>query len=335
MEYSNFTAKKDDDDRRLDKVVSKLFSSFPVSLLQKNIRNGFIRVNGKKSKADTRIHEGDVIGVAGVLLNPVNSPTKPLDSINTVNKHDIEVPVIFQNNQIIVYNKPYDLPVQKSDKDDFSLVEYSLLNHSSESSLSFKIGPLHRLDRKTTGLVIFSQSLEGARLFSAAIATHSTKKTYLAIVQGKANLPLNQTYTWEDYLKPLENEKNGFHLMEVSSDTDAKKAITELTLLASGQYNNLAVYLAYVNIKTGRKHQIRAQSSFHGLPLLGDTAYGGQKINEKQDFYLHAYRLEFTELGKDYESPFILEAPLNQNFIDMANKSSLKCLKGSQLGIIL
>ena len=88
-----------------------------------------------------------------------------------------------------------------------------------------------------------------------------------------------------------------------------------------GKINNTEYTLAKIQIETGRTHQIRAQAAFHNFPLLGDTAYGGIKLNEKQDFFLHAIKLEFpTDNPLNLPKTIITSIP--KQWIDFLNKTS-------------
>ena len=101
---------------------------------------------------------------------------------------------------------------------------------------------------------------------------------------------------WKTESEFFENE--GFHTVSVNSSDEGKFAHTEVEPVSYGVFNGKDVTLARVLITTGRTHQIRSQCAYHGFPLLGDTAYGGTKIDSKrfgQDFFLHAAELYFPK----------------------------------------
>ncbi|MCF0242158.1 MAG: RNA pseudouridine synthase, partial [Treponema sp.] len=111
-----------------------------------------------------------------------------------------------------------------------------------------------------------------------------------------------------------ENSDNRFHTVKVSKET-GKEAVTEIYPIKYSKFMGKDITLVQFFIKTGRTHQIRSQSAFHGYPLLGDTAYGGSKNTAlKQDFYLHAEKLEFP-----YDNPLELPTEIicksNHNFL--------------------
>lgn len=358
MDFVQFTASVDDDNRRIDRVIKKLFPDMPLSLVYKNIRSGFIRINGAKAKTESRIQKGDTVCVSAVLctrFHPRAEPvtdTKPVESPQTERataasflaptarastlhpdraapQYERPLQTVFCNEHILFINKPYGIPVQGAGKDGVSLdalVRSRYEESAHTASLSFRPGPLHRLDRNTTGLVAFSQSLRGAAMFSRAIKSRCITKTYLGIVCGT----LDTEQTWIDYLKDAPNAGAAFYTVRAAtsvsdtgtSDTNAKKAVTHAMPLSHGFYKERPVTLCRFVIETGRKHQIRFQSAHHGFHLVGDRAYKSPLVIEpafKREYFLHASALDFTSLIKD-ENPLslppTLSAPLDETFSD-------------------
>ena len=161
----------------------------------------------------------------------------------------------------------------------------SYLTDKLSLSLSFKPGPLHRLDKPSSGIVVFSTSLEGARLFSLLMRERKVKKTYLAVVEGK----IKTEEIWQDELVRDRETKKTYVSREKSCGS--KDAVTKVTPLATeGNYS-----LIKAEIATGRTHQIRAQSAEHGHPLAGDVKYGGSRNSQMSGFFLHAWKMEFLE----------------------------------------
>ncbi len=318
MDFKIFEAGSDDNGRRLDRVIRKFLRVDSLAQVYKCLRNGLIKVNGKKQKQDYRVCSGDRISIAAILIEesktsikPNNHQAKPLD----------ENLVLFRNQHLLFINKPYDLSVQQAESNQNALnlmvQDDYIFHHPVSESISFSTGPLHRLDRKTTGIICFSQSLEGARWFSDAIKSHEAKKTYLAVIQGR----LAKSEQWSEFIeKNTDSSQNkvvkkgaNFHTVSVSlEDKNGKLSLTDVEPLGYGTYKNTPVTLAKFVIHTGRTHQIRAVSSCHNHPLLGDTAYGGIKIKEDQDFYLHAWKLKLPE--NNLELPGELKCPVSDSF---------------------
>ena len=324
MDFTHFTAGKDDSERRLDRILRRFLNEENLSSIYKLLRKGLVKVNGKKADGNFRVSEGDDIQIADFLLSKTQFEGENSDKTA---KHAKQSPlskdiIIFKNESILILNKPYDIPVQPSaSSNGKSLAEivqsdYELTHKNT--SLAFRTGPLHRLDRKTTGLIAFSQNLDGAKWFSEKIKSHEIQKVYLAILEGN----LTQNAVWEDHIQKTESgkqetksgmrkvesgkwkteseffENEGFHTVSVNSSDEGKFAHTEVEPVSYGVFNGKDVTLARVLITTGRTHQIRSQCAYHGFSLLGDTAYGGTKIDSKklgQDFFLHAAELYFPK----------------------------------------
>ena len=177
MNFLEFEVTKNDENRRLDKVIRKFIPALSLSELFKAIRSGIIKVDNKKRKGEYKVLAGQKIQIADFLYSkkiesaPSHQNIPPIPAID-------EKSIILRNDDLLFVNKKYDLAVQESEKNTLSLakiVEFDYENvHKSEhlKSLSFKTGPLHRLDKKTTGLICFSQSLSGAQWFSNIIKEH-------------------------------------------------------------------------------------------------------------------------------------------------------------------
>ena len=319
MEFIRFETGKDDEGRRLDRIAKKLLSEENLSQLYKALGNGLIKVNEKKQKGEYRIQKGDEIKIASFLAeNAVPADKKNQEKITPLPEEWI----VLRTRELLFLNKPYDLPVQKSKAGERALnvlVQEDYDFQNIRKSLSFRTGPLHRLDRRTTGLIAFSQNLEGAQGFSKAIQEHRIKKTYLAIVEGA----LEQTETWTEKISRNEKDLNSskFHTVSVNSDSkNSKESNTTAIPIAYGKYKGIQVSLVKFIISTGRTHQIRATSAYHSHPLLGDTVYGARQISEKQNLFLHSYSLEFQE--NLFSLPKKIVCPLGENFVSVL-KSAL------------
>lgn len=309
MEFQHFKAGTDDSGRRIDKILRRFLPEESLSQVYKSLRKGLIKVNGKKCDGNYRVSENDDIQVAQFLLSEKDLQFSPDDF--TPLSEDI---VLFRNNDFLILNKPYDISVQPGNglKSLSEMVEEDYaFHHENPDSLSFRCGPLHRLDRKTTGIIVFSQSLRGAQWFSESIKNHISKKTYVGLCCGN----LESYQCWDDSVNKPETESS-FKTVEINASEDGKRALTYVYPLEHGIYDGKAVTLVKFVIVTGRTHQIRAQASFHGFPLLGDTAYGGSPLDLKktgQSFFLHAYRLEFPDERPEGLAD-VIECPVSDKF---------------------
>lgn len=308
MIFKEFPIGKDDIDRRIDRVVRKFLRNTPLTIIYKNIRSGFIRVNNKKVKNEYRMLEGDVLFVEENFFRNSHSEEKKSQTL----KNTISFETVFKNDDILIINKPVGINVQSSTKDDVSLDKIIqsdfIKSGKSKESLSFMPGPLHRLDKNTSGLLAFSQSLQGARVFSEAFQNHSIKKTYLCVLKGR----LEESLDLEHFIQKNSSKNTEFTTVSISQNL-GKKAISHVYPIEYGLFNNEQITFAKVIIETGRTHQIRSQCSEAGFPLLGDTAYGYK--GSAKEFFLHAYRLDF-DLEKNIIIPDHLIANLPKTFSD-------------------
>ena len=311
MEFKDFTAGKDDDGRRLDRVIRIFLKDLSLGEIYKLLRKGLIKVNHKKAKPDSHVNSGDIISIAAFLVSPQQErPQMPAGK---------DLKIVFENEHLLIIDKPYGRSVHGSQNERLSGLDKEVLawyqekesqkkDTDAEKSLSFRPGPLHRLDRNTSGLLVFSMSLEGAKYFSESIKNHTVSKKYYGLAEGM----LEKTEEWQDKLADSDMTDDGFYT--VSQNDDGKEAKTTARPLAWGKLNGKPVTLVEYAIKTGRKHQIRAQSQLHGHPLAGDKAYGGNKSPDlKREYYLQAFSLSFPK-DNPLNLPSEIKIPLSDDF---------------------
>ncbi|MDR1318503.1 MAG: RluA family pseudouridine synthase, partial [Treponema sp.] len=189
----------DDDGRRLDRVLRKALPETPLSLIHKFLRQGRVLVNGLPAKPSSRVGAGDTITFPEPREGPgaeqrgasepgVSSPSPPRSP------PPLSPDLLWQGAGLLVFNKPAGLAVHGPESLD-AAVRAALAGRLAPS-LSFRPGPLHRLDKPTSGVIVFSSSLEGARFFSALLREGRVKKYYLALVEGIVEGP----EIWEDKL---------------------------------------------------------------------------------------------------------------------------------------
>ena len=195
--------------------------------------------------------------------------------------------VIYEDNHIIVINKRAGDIVQgdKTGDEPLSEIIKSFLVEKYNKKGEAYLGVVHRLDRPTTGLVVFAKTSKALPRLNALFSDkNNVKKTYLALVHKK-NIPTEGVLThW--LTRNEKTNKSTAHNKEVPN---SKKAILEYCLLKElDNYN-----LLEINLLTGRHHQIRAQFSALGCPIRGDIKYGTKRTNPDASISLHAYHLEF------------------------------------------
>ncbi|MCL2762482.1 MAG: RluA family pseudouridine synthase [Treponema sp.] len=300
----------DDAGRRLDRILRKALPDHSLSLIHRLLRQGKIKVNGKSAKPDERVQTGAKIHIRSM----VNHNYYAVNENKTVSPGPLPA-ILWQGSGIIVFNKPPGLASHGPNSLD-NLVKAHFAGRqptltATERSLSFKPGPLHRLDKPTSGAIAFSETLEGAQLFSRLLRERKLIKTYLAIVEGS----ITGEILWQDELIRDTDRKKTL----VETGLNAQNAITAIRSLAG----NGAYTLVEAGIMTGRTHQIRAQAAAHGHPLAGDIKYGGHAVpdSRKGVFFLHAWKLELDTQAETIAAfPCPLVAPPPESFLAQIQK---------------
>ena len=204
--------------------------------------------------------------------------------------------IIYEDNHLLVVEKPINIPVQKDssgDKDLLTLLkEYIKEKYNKPGNVY--LGLIHRLDRPVGGIMVFAKTSKCASRLSKQIQTRTLKKTYYAILEGK----INSRGTYKDKL--LKNTHNN----TVSVAKEGKEAILDYELLAIRDNYSLVK----INLKTGRSHQIRVQFAHHGYPLYGDQRYNNKALSGQQ-IALFAQQIEFEHPITKKRLVFHLDLP--------------------------
>jgi len=300
--FDCFQTGPDDQGRRLDRIVRRLYPDLPLSVLYRMFRTGSIRLSGRKAKGADLIKPGDEILVRRP-QGPESLPSSPKREKDpsvegySGNSRFFESLILARTADLIIINKPKGMLTHGPDGlDEMSSAYFS---DRIQASLSFRPAPLHRLDRNTSGALAVSASIIGARAFSAAMRDGLIGKEYLALLEGK----LEQELLMQDSLGRNEHDKTS----AVIKKGDGPIAETRLLPLLANATHTLAA----VRISTGLTHQIRVQCASHGFPLWGDTKYGGKPT--RGTYFLHCASLDFpADFGA--ESPGTTAAPLPATF---------------------
>ncbi|MGA1226022.1 MAG: RluA family pseudouridine synthase [Tamlana sp.] len=194
--------------------------------------------------------------------------------------------VLYEDNHIIVVNKRAGDIVQGDKTGDKPLSEVvkEYIKDKYNKSGNVYLGVVHRLDRPTTGIVVFSKTSKALPRLNKLFADKEAKKTYWAIVKNQPPKTKGTLINW--LKKNPKNNKSYAHSNEVK---DSKKAILNYKLLK--KLDNY--FLLELNLETGRHHQIRSQLSQIGCPIKGDLKYGFERSNNDASIHLHARNIEF------------------------------------------
>ena len=282
----------------LEKYIRKVLKDAPLSFIYKLFRKKDVKVNGhwQKEKYVLSANEEVTIYISDEQLEEFKKKSKTL-SINKVSDY-----IVYEDDNILILNKPRGLLVQKDSSNEVALDEMVISylvekgEYDPNKDLGYTPAPAHRLDRNTAGLIIFGKNIQTLRYLSSVIQDKSlVQKKYLTLVKGRVdkdgeiNSPL------------MKNTKTG--MVFVSSD--GKDALTKYKVVEYiGDYTLLEVELL-----TGRTHQIRVHLSSIAHPVIGDSKYGdyalNKEIEDKYGFknqFLVAYLLKFGKLESPLEN---------------------------------
>lgn len=209
--------------------------------------------------------------------------------------------VLHENNDYLVVNKAAGLISEKSPYEAVT-VETQVLNHLLKNNNKPYIGIIHRLDRVTSGVLILAKKKSVLVAFNHLFSSRNVQKTYLAIVKNK---PQNNKGNLVNFLVKNNKEKRADIVQSKSKDS------LNCTLSYQVIGKNDFGYLLEVKPKTGRFHQIRAQLSTIGLPIIGDKKYGSDQKYLPLSICLHAWKLTYEVAGSKESKTF--EAPLPKN----------------------
>ncbi|WP_305767667.1 RluA family pseudouridine synthase [Candidatus Epulonipiscium viviparus] len=269
-------------DQRVDKFILKYLGNYPMSYVYKAFRTNKVKLNGKKPKGSEKLKTGDTLKI--FLQAEVSSPTK-------LAKH---FKVIYEDENVLIADKPIGMLTQKARREDVSLAEevLSYLNEKGELEglNGFRPAPSNRLDRNTSGLVLVGKNQVSSVAISQMLKDKNIVKSYLAVVKGN----IKKTITIRAFHRKLAN-KNEVQILDYKA-AGTKEIVTKLIPLEQRD----GVTLIEVELITGKTHQIRAQLKELGHPIIGDYKYGNNVTNHyfKQAYnltsqFLCAYKVKF------------------------------------------
>lgn len=323
---------KNEAGQRLDKFLAKYMNEASKSFFYKMMRKKNITLNGKKCEGNEKLAEGDV-----VKLFLAEDTIEKFSSVQVQEVKKVDLDILYEDDEIILVNKPAGMLSQKAKETDESLVEYLIDYLLGSGKLTerglraFRPSVCNRLDRNTSGIVAAGKSLAGLQMLSGVFKDRSIHKYYQCLVSGE----IRDVKTVDGWL--LKDEKK--NQVRILTDVEAKrfegKGGDEEPKRIRTKYEPIATdgrfTLLKVTLLTGRSHQIRAHLASLGHPIVGDFKYGGvSKVNPSgrtvKYQLLHSYRLEFPKLAEPfvYLSGRVFEAPLPGYFGSVLKETGIR-----------
>lgn len=282
------TITQNQDGQRIDNFLLARLKGLPRSHLYKMIRSDEVRINGKRCKAHDRLMAGDVVRVAPVRLLVREAPV-----IGDEFALGLKTRIIYENDGLMVFNKPYGMAVHGGSGESFGVIE-AIRVAMGKKYLEL----VHRIDKDTSGLLLIAKKRSTLKDLQEQFRQKTIKKDYLCLVHGTLK---NQMID-----KPLLKYTLANGERRVKVDKAGKPSQTAIEVLATFDIDGMTVSLVKASPKIGRTHQIRVHLASVGHALLGDDKYQTPKqaelVRQKgiKRLCLHAWRLTLAD-GKRFE----------------------------------
>lgn len=291
-------------------LVERLKGELSRVEIQALLKKGAILLNGRPAKPSTPVNEGDIVQ---------GKAWQAPQHLSKLQPEKIALSVLYEDESLLVIDKPAGMVVHPGAGNKKGTLVHALLGRgtalsSGESSGKDRPGIVHRLDKKTSGLLIVAKTNEAHRKLQDQFESRTITKVYTALVSGRVDFE-------EGHIEDsLARHPKILGKMAVSRREDAKEAFTKYRVLERFAYSTLLT----VRILTGRTHQIRVHLAHLGHPVLGDELYGRRESARR--LCLHASKIEFShpKTGKimSFESPLPAEfEAIIQNEKNKKNRS--------------
>lgn len=269
--------------QRCDKFARKLLKDVPLSAIYKSFRKGDIKVNGKKIKEKYSLQDGDVVEIREIKTEASQKKKSNFERI------DNKLKITYEDENILMVEKWPGVLVHSDKKNgESTLTDYVLSylydkgDYEPEKEITFTPAPCNRLDRNTSGIVIYGKNFSSLKEMNEMIRERNVEKYYMALIKGK----IKEGY-YEAYIS--KNEDNNISKVYEEYKPNTKKISMRVKVIQScGIFS-----LVELELLTGRSHQLRSHLAFLGNPIVGDTKYGEKKLNS---FFVNRYGLDYQFL---------------------------------------
>ena len=281
------------EDGRLDKYLVGCLPEFSRSRIAGLIADGFVKVNdGVAKKAGQKIEAGDEIEVR----------IPPTQSVGLVGEH-IPLDIIFENDDLIVVNKPAGMVVHPAVGHDSGTLVNAVLGYAPDIEGiggEERPGVVHRLDKDTSGLIVLAKNERAHAWLQDQFRLRKVDKTYLSLVDWHPPTPTGRVEA------PIGRDPSHRKKMAIMPPGKGREAVSEYRTLETFPQHTLLEFHPH----TGRTHQIRLHCAFLGCPIVADPVYGRHHATvDLKRHFLHAYRLEITLPGEKQRRVFEASLP--------------------------
>lgn len=290
MIKQTFIYEKEFCDERIDKYLAEMFEELSRSELKEYFNQSKILVNNKVVKPSYKLETNDNIVVEEIEQNIIDMV-----------KENIPLDIIYEDDDLIVVNKPSGLVVHPAPGHTHGTLVNGLLYHCnqlSDMNGETRPGIVHRIDKDTSGLLVVCKNNYSHRILAEQLKEKTTTRTYIAIVTGSISHNLGRIEA------PIGRDPNNRQKMAIVPN--GKPAVTHFKVLE--RYRDFT--LVELNLETGRTHQIRVHMSYINHPVVGDPLYGVKKQTTEFGQYLHAKTLGFVHPRTNEYMEFNSELPV-------------------------